>query len=236
MTPPSRLLQALSAVSWDRNIQSFGGDQDAVERVERCNVRVAVWAKQLELCDTNNPAIAFVRELQIQGHYAAVLLGLGLYKPSAAAMRAMVESALYYTFFRQHPAELATLVRDPEYFIQQSDIVDYHLRHTARFREREQKLGLLSRLRSWYRSVSALVHGQVPGGWVGHANVSAIAYNSSILTEALLKFEEGEYLVHALFLATIAQDVWGDMAVDAKRELLKGLSGDIKVQLGLAKV
>lgn len=104
MNASGNLLNALSAVDWAKNLQSFGAVPDAVERIEQCNRRLALWAKQLESCDGENAAIPFVRELQVQGHYAAALLGLALYKPSAAAMRSLVESALYYTFFRQHPA------------------------------------------------------------------------------------------------------------------------------------
>lgn len=236
MSSSGHLLQALTTVDWTKNIQSFGDAPDAATRVERCSRRIAVWSKQLESCDGKNPAIPFARELQIQGHYAAALLGLALYKPSAAAMRALVESALYYTFFRQHPAELATLVRDSAYFLQKSEIVEYHSQHTARFKDREKKLGLLTRLNAWYRSVSAIVHGQVPGGWIGHTSLAAITHDEVILSKALEMLEEAEYLVHSLFLCTVAQDLWGDFTAAAKKELLKGIAGDAKTALDLSSV
>lgn len=233
MTTPSKLLQALASVDWTQNIGAFGGSAGVPERVERCNLRVALWAKQIESAEGSNPAIPFVRELQIQGHHAAALLALALYKPSAAAMRGMVESALYHTYFRLHPAELGTLVRDPSYFVQKSDVIEYHLRHTARFREREQRLSLITRLNPWYRNVSALVHGQIPGGWVGHTRLADIKHDAATLEKAVATLEDGEQIIHALFLCTVAQDLWGDFAAPAKKELLKGLSGDIKAELGL---
>lgn len=233
MSTSSHLINALSAVDWTKNIQSFGSASDVVARVEACNRRLAIWSRQFEACDARNPALPFVREIQVQGHYAAALIGLALYKPSAAAIRALVESALYYSYFRTHPAELATLVRESNYFVQKSDIIDYHIQHTARFAAREQKLGLLSRLNTWYRSISALVHGQVPGGWISHTSLAGIAYNEETLHKALAMFEEGEYLTHSLFLCTVGQDLWSDFDTKSKKDLLKELSGDVKAELGL---
>jgi len=230
------LLKALGTVDWTGNIQVFGSTPEVVARVERCNRRTAVWAKQLESCEGRNPAIPFVREMQVQGHYAAALLGMAFYKPSAAAMRALVETAMYYTFFRRHPAELGTLVRDSDYFLQKSDVVEHHNKHTERFRDLQSPLGLVSRLNEWYRTVSAVVHGQIPGGWVGHTSLSGIEHDDATLFSALEMFEEAEYLVHALFLCTVAQDLWGDFSAPAKKELLKGLSGDVKSGLGLSGV
>lgn len=236
MSSSSSLLDALSAVDWAKNLHSFGAVPDAVARIEQCNRRIALWAKQLESCDGKNPAIPFVRELQVQGHYAAALLGLALYKPSAAAMRSLVESALYYSFFRQHPAELATLVRDPDYFLQKSNVIEFHTLHTADFKKREQKLRLLGRLNPWYRGVSAVVHGQIPGSWISHTSLSNVAHDDAVLFQAIQMLEEGEYLVHALFLCTVAQDLWSDFAVPVKKELLKGLTGDQKAALGLSSL
>jgi hypothetical protein len=233
MSAPSRLVTALTAVDWARNIQSFGDLPEAPARVEKCNLLIALWSKQFEACDGKNPALPFVREVQVQGHYAAALIALAMYKPSAGAMRALVESALYYTYFRSHPAELATLTRDPRYFVQKSDIIEYHKQHTDRFIAREQKLGLQSRLDAWYRDVSALVHGQMPGRWVVHQDLAAISHDEATLKKALEMFEESTSLMHGLFLCTVAHDLWSDFDVKVKKELLKGLAADAKAELGL---
>lgn len=127
-------------------------------------------------------------------------------------------------------------MREPDYFLQKSDVVKYHIRHTAHFSSREEKLGLLSRLDTWYRNVSAVVHGQIPGSWVGHTSLSKIAYDETVLRRAIKMLEEGEYLVHALFLCTVAQDLWSDFAVPVKKELLKGLKGDQKAALALSSI
>lgn len=236
MSGSSHLVKALATVDWAENVQAFGNAPDAPARVEKCNQRVALWSKQLETCDHGNPALPFVREVQVQGHYAAALMGLALYKPSAAAMRALVESALYYTYFRSHPAELATLTRDPKYFVQKSDILEYHTKHTAHFGRHGQKLGLHGRLDKWYRDISALVHGQLPGGWVAHTTLAGISHDEATLRKAIAMFEESEYLMHALFLCTVAQDLWNNFEFNVKKELLKGLPGDAKADLGLASM
>ena len=106
------LAAALNAVDWAANIGAFIDNSADAQAVEDANLRTAVWAKQLEGADHGNPALSFVREMQTAAQGAATLIALGLYKASAASMRSMAEAGLYYTYFRTHPAELATLVRD----------------------------------------------------------------------------------------------------------------------------
>lgn len=88
--------------------------------------------------------------MQTAGIQAAILIGLAMYKASASSMRAMLEAGLYYTYFRTHPEELATLVSDARYFIGKSEIIDYHKLHSAGFKSNQEKLGLITKLDSWY--------------------------------------------------------------------------------------
>jgi hypothetical protein len=112
--------------------------------------------------------------MQVSSQYVAVLVALSLYKPAASAMRIMVETALYYTYFRTHHAELATLARDPAFYVEKRDLVEYHKKHTPDFGSLQSRLGVLVRLERWYSTVSAIVHGQIPGAWVEHKIVAEI--------------------------------------------------------------
>lgn len=227
------LPSVLRAIRWDDNVDTFCKKPRAAARVEACLRRIAVWAKQLETADRENPALCFVREAQVQGHYVAALLAVALYKPAAGAMRALVENALYYSFFRSHPQELGTLVRDPVYFLQKSDIIEHHQKHTERFNELEQKLALVQHLNGWYKEISGIVHGQIPGKWVNHAELASLSHGK-MLDEALTRFEEAIDIVHKLFLATVARDLWHDFAKEARETLLHGLKGSVKQALGLS--
>ncbi len=231
-----KLVSAVAAVDWHANITAFSAASGIKDRVAAANQRIAQWAKQLENSDKRNPALTFMREVQIQGHYAAALLSLGLYKPAASAMRAMVESALYYTYFRSHAVELETLVRDASYFLDKKSVLEFQRKHSVDFSEKQKKLGLLSRLDPWYADISAIVHGQVPGKWTTHMQLKDIGFVPSVCEEAVSAFERGEEIIHRLLLCTVPKKLWYGFSATAKKQLLKGLKPEAKTVLGLPTV
>lgn len=226
------LADALSSVDWLSSVDDFCRSKEAVSRCTACMERMARWARQLEEADSGNPAIVFVREAQVQAHYVACLVGLALYKPAAGAIRAAVESMLYYSYFRSHPSELATLVRSARYYVSKAEIIDFHREHTPEFRGKEQCLGLVGRLDEWYSEASAIVHGQIPGKWVSHTDLAKIAPDVDTIARCLDLFERGERIIHELLLCT-SNDLWTSFSVEARRVLSKGLAPNVKQTLGL---
>lgn len=229
----ANLADALGAVDWNANISAFLKEGAINEAIEKANMRVAVWSRQFETADKGNPALSFVREMQTAGHHAAALLALGLYKPAAAAMRTMVETALYYSYFRSHLTELATLIRDPKFYIEKSDVIEFHKRHSEDFSSLQQKLGCISRLEPWYGNISGIIHGQIPGAWVEAKALSDIKLISSTLAAAVSKFVEGEEIIYRFFLCTTGRELWHNFSTPAKKALLAGLPGDLRTALGL---
>ena len=229
------LANALISVNWSENVKTFLTAEDAVAKVDAACFRLAVWAKQLENVDAGNAAISFVRALQISAHHSVATTGLSIYKAAASSIRGIVENALYYTYFRTHPAELASLVREPKYYTSKSEILDYHKLHTPGFRELQEKFGLLSRIEDWYSAISAIVHGQVPGVWVESVSLAETKPSPATLALVVEKFCEAERIVHELFLLTVGKERWDDFSHQAKKTLLSGMSGDIKTALQLDK-
>jgi len=230
--PKQKLEQALAAINWQANLDGFLNDELST-RLANAILELATWAHQIEEADTHNPALSFVREMQISGQNVAVLLSLGLYKPAASAMRTAMESALYYTYFRDHPVELATLNRDPEYYISKSDIVKYHEEHTKRFKIISGEINLNGPLMKWYSEISAIVHGQIPGAWNSYTSIRDIKYSERSLSIAVDKFVECQQIVGKLFLATIAPTLWRSFSTPAKEKFLHGMPGKQKAMLGL---
>lgn len=231
--PHKKLSSALNAVDWKKNVidmTSFSGNAEAIAAA---SLHLAVWSKQLERTDLGNPALCFVREIQSSAHNTAVLISLGLYKPAAASMRAILEGALYYTYFRSHPVELTTLVREQGYYIEKKEIIEFHKTHTLRFHDIERKLGLISRMEKLYGKTSAIIHGQIPGKWISYDSISSITYQERVCTEAIRLFEEVIEVVRRLFLCTVSQDLWHAFSKTAKIHILRGLPGDQKAELGL---
>jgi len=225
----AKLSSALSAVDWNNNVQVFLKDTKSAEIVADVSMKLAVWARQLETVDHENPSISFIREMQISSQQVAALTALALYKTAAGAMRSMFENALYYT----HLSELETLVRDPAYFVDKRQLIEYHKTHTVRFTELQSKLGLITRLNTWYSKVSAIVHGQIPGKWTEHKTLSDIKHIEATRALVVEVFREGGDLVHCLFLCTVGQNFWDVFSTPSKKMLLAGLSGDLKKALML---
>jgi len=231
----SKLVAALGSVDWSGNAKLLCDEGDLCSRIENANLILAIWSKQLEQIEAGNPALSFVREMQHCGHHVASLLGLALYKPAAASMRALVECALYYSYFRSHPVELATLVRNPKYYLQRKDIVDFHELHTLDYSSRQACLNLNSGMSKWYSATSAIVHGQIPGAWSNGISVTDIVFDKTKVIVAIAHFEEAAQLVNDTFLCVVAQDIWRYMDHSAKLLITKGLSGAKKVALNLDK-
>lgn len=230
--PLNKLKVALASVNWTKNTDTFLADTKSAEKLANTNLNLAVWAGQLENADKGNPALCFVREMQVSGQHVAVLIALSLYKPAAGSIRSMFESALYYTYLRTHPIELESLVRGTGYYLEKREVIEFHKEHTFRFNELQQKLGVLSRLEKWYGNVSSLVHGHIPGAWIEHKSVAEIKPIKATQDLAISTFAEGGDIVHRFFLCTVGQQLW-DFFSQAKKHLLAGLHGDEKKALKL---
>jgi len=230
---PTKLQEALNAVDWNANVNEFLTNHSLTEAVAQYNRRLAIWSKQLENADKGNPALSFIREMQVAGHYAAILASLALYKPAAAATRNVLETALYYTYFRTHLSELTTLVRNEDYFIHKSDIIEYHKLHTPNFKEFQSCFGLIGRLNKWYSRISSIIHGQIPGQWIQHKSIAEIKHKDENLQAVVNAFKEAEELVHNLLLCTVGVELWDSFSTTAKRQLISGLPGKTKDTLKL---
>lgn len=231
--PASKLASAVTAVDWNKNVANFAGDIPTLERIAQRNLRLATWSRQFELIDIGNPALTFIREMQVCGHLVAVNTSLSVYKSAASSMRSMLETALYYTYFRLHPAELTTLVNNPKYFVSKNDVVEYHNLHTVDFSKLQVKIGFVSRLNPWYSMISAIVHGQIPGQWNQKVEISKMTFDSALQSTVVDAFCDAEELVHKLFLCTVGREMWEYFSSSAKKSLLAGMSGEIRKEFGL---
>ncbi len=231
--PRAKLEAALSGVDWNANVSLFLKDTADSEMMAQSILSLAIWSRQFEKAEAGNTALSFIREMQVAGHHVAALTSLALYKPAAAGMRTIFETALYYTYFRRHPSELATLVRDKSYFVTKSEIIAYHKVHTANFRSLEQCFGLLGRIEEWYGSVSSIIHGQIPGQWHTHTDLDKLGHIEKLIPEVAKTFQNGEEIVHDLFLCTVGRELWDAFSSPAKKQLLFHLSKDKKMELGL---
>jgi hypothetical protein len=162
-------------------------------------------------------------------------LALGLAKPAAGLMRATVESALYYTYFRSHPQELRTLVTKSSYYLSRAKILEYHKLHTPNFGKLDGGLHLVDKMDKWYGEISAIVHGQIPGVWTS----KSLSKTSALQHEAnspISIFERATEIIQLTFLMTVSNEDWEGINPIARAHLLKDLSRPQLELLGLPKV
>lgn len=233
MAVADKLETALTSVDWNGNVLAFVKDKRPAEELASANMKLAVWSRQFEIADRNNPSLCFIREMQVAGQHVTALIALALYKAAAGSMRAVFETALYYIYFRTHLSELATLARDSRFFLEKKELLEYHKQHTPNFVEVQRALGLNSRLEAWYSKVSSIIHGQIPGTWVEHKSLGEIKPIKATQDISISTFVEGVEIVHRLFLCTVGGELWDRFSSDSKKQLLHGMSGDEKAVLRL---
>lgn len=205
-----------------------------MKRFENAGLRLAIWSKQFENIEGNdNQAICFVREMQTAAHLTVTATALACYKLAASGLRTVVETALYYSYFRSHPAELATLLRDDKWYISKQDVLDYHSTHTTGFYELQKKFPLAAILNPWYSRMSAIIHGQIPGAWHRQRSISQITPNDILTAEVAKELEACVTIVDRLFFTTVGKDLWEYFSPTAKKSLLHGISGEFKTALAL---
>lgn len=229
------LKDALSVVDWNKNRDAFLSCPDYVNSLHNSQLIIGMWSREIESFDKGNVALPFVREMQHGAHNVAICLALALYKPAAAAMRSMLECALYYAYFRVHPAELKSLVRDDKFYIAKKDVMQFFQKHVPNFNERQSALVLLDKLERWYSETSAIVHGQIPGGWGSSISLSEIAHNPVLDNDALSHFERCCTIIHEVFLCVLGGEAWSYVATDSKAFFTKGMSPEVRLVLQLDK-
>lgn len=225
----------LKSVDWNANVAQFCGTNSSIATLQRGCHLVSVWNFELGFQNIENPALPFLQEMKASLFYAPACFSLGLYKPAASSMRAAVENALYYSYFCHHTIELSTLLRDNDFYITKSKIIDYHNIHSPSFKARQRLIGFTSELEAWYSKISAIVHGQIPGIWSSRslADTTVVPLmNTSVVKE----FSRAVQLINYLFLLTTDSETWEGFSSQARQLFLKGMSGQKRKALNLALV
>jgi hypothetical protein len=233
MSAANHLRMALGGIDGKGLTAQFLANPEAVTTVAENCERLALWTNALRVADPDNQAAPFLLEMQRSSHDVAALLALALYVPAAAAMRASCETALYYTYFRSHLAELTTLATKADYYISKAEILAFHEIHSSSYRHASRDFGFPGALNSWYSSVSRIVHGQLPGRWGRRLALEDTKHDQSILKAALETFTKGVQVTHTLLLLTAGAELWGRVHHEAKKALLKGIPAPQRAVLGL---
>jgi hypothetical protein len=233
MSASDSLRKALGAIDSNALKNEFLADSLVVHAIASGCERVALWSNQLISAEPDNPAVPFLHEMQRSSHDVAALLSVALYIPAAAAMRTTCETAIYYTYFRNHTSELVTLANDPSYYVSKSEVLDFHKVHSPSYRRAAREMGFPTELDIWYAKVSAIVHGQVPGAWGRRLALKDTKHEAAVLKVAVKMYGQGVDVIHKLLLLTAGAELWGRFHHEAKKTWLKGMPATQRTLLGL---
>ena len=119
----SKFVDTLKNIDWNSSRDDFFTKEDnQLTSLEEYLQVLAHWAKSLETIYQNNPALPFLREAQVSAQDFISVYSLSLYKNSAASMRTVFESILYFSYFKDHAVELQSVTRD-KFHLSRSQII-----------------------------------------------------------------------------------------------------------------
>lgn len=144
-----------------------------------------------------------------------------------------MECALYYVYFRDHPVELVTLLTTDKFYLSKHDLVEYIKLHVPNFSAREQSIGLTADLNAWYKHISSIVHGQIPGIFPVAVDLADQKVDAEPLGQLVTIYERAARVTDGLFKVCLAPIVWNEFTSAAKKQLTKGMSLGQRQALGL---
>ena len=233
MSTSESLRSALQAVNPNLLLAEFIQHDDHLQSIADGCAKIAIWSNTLSSVEPENPARPFLAEMQRASHDVAILVATALYVPAATAMRSALETALYYSYFRSHSAELTTLATLPNFYLSKKEILDYHKIHSPFYREYARDFGYPTRLEEWYSRISAIIHGQIPGTWGRRLAIAEMAHDDSVMQDSVISFTDGVDVIHRLFLLTAGAELWGAFHHESKRALSAGIPPDLRSKLNL---
>lgn len=227
----SNLLDNVCNVDWNANCNLARPEEATFINAEKSLVKLAQWSKQIENIYQDNLALPFIREAQVSAQDFCCLISLGLYKVSASSLRTILESFLYFSYFKDHEVELRTLSLADSYYISKKEIIDYHGVHTLGYKKKSQDLGFTGDLEKFYKKISSIVHGQLPGVWHSSSCLSDKTFDKTLTEEAVSDFVELVAIINIFMLMLISDEDWLNLDNGVKRNFQKGLSSKIKETL-----
>jgi hypothetical protein len=108
----------------------------------------------------------------------------GFSKTSKLLIRGVIENALRYIYFSDHPIEFIRMNRDKKWFVTIDQLFEYLKNHPF-FVETEVEFDAISRLRSLYSDISAGVHGRTVSHLELREALAEIVFNATSAHEDL---------------------------------------------------
>lgn len=219
----SGLEDTLNTIDWNQLRDKFTSTPELFSPAESKFQLLAHWARALETIYIDNKALPFLREAQISSQDFFCSCSLGLYKCSASSIRTVFESILYFSYFKDHPKELDSVVRRNLY-MSRAALIEYHRSHTNSFHALYENTKLKSDLELIYKEASSIVHGQKPGTWHSTYILSQRSFDPHICEESIKLFCRTIDVINLLLLCTLDYSEWTTINPSSRKLMLSALT------------
>jgi len=184
-----------------------------------------------ELCDMyeGNYALSFLKEAHVSMNDYCTSMSVALYKLSAASMRTILESILYYSYFKDHTKEFHTLINDSSYYLSRTEVLEYHYKHTRNFKEGSKELNLIASMDSFYSEVSAIIHGQIPGVWQPNLTLNSRSHCQKTFNCSVKQFKTLVKIINQFLIIHLTEEEWKSINFRSREVFLKGLKPKTKL-------
>lgn len=228
---PTELQNKLAQINWGAIVDDSLNEDSGFSDIQTSCKIITTWLN--ELCDLyeNNYALSFLKEAHVSINDYCTSMSIALYKLSAASMRTILESILYYSYFKDHPKELHTLINDSSYYLTRSDILEYHYKHTHNFKNACKELNLISSMDNFYSEVSAIIHGQIPGVWQPNVNLDNRSHCSQTFSCSIEHFKTLVRIINHFLILHLTEEEWQSINIRSRELFLKGLKPKTKKEI-----
>lgn len=121
--------------------------------------RLRIWFRFLHRIGVDKDALALIAAADSKIVETRVLVPLRLFHSAYIAMRTVVDICTSYTFYSSHDIEWDAVCSGRSRWESRARIIEWHVKHTPRFREFNKEFNLAQLLDRDYQELSSYVHG-----------------------------------------------------------------------------
>lgn len=193
-------------------IADFAGanGEDFVQRSEVSAKPLLLWLEYLNKYCLTGVADELLQATSASVREASALLGVGLIRPCLFSMRAQIDLALGWIYFKDHRVEYELVNRTGDGFKLKKDILNYMRDSFASYGEKITVLTQIATRRELdpYRLLSAHIHAQSNHVVPGVVDLCDVIYPKALAEDCIeIQADVAEFLADQLFSSGIASRV-----------------------------
>jgi len=225
------LIDSLNEINWDDICSESTKEVAIYSGIEESLSILSTWLGELISNHECNPALPFLYEAHVSLNDFCSSISLGLYKLSASSLRIVLESFLNFSYYKDHPVELNTLISNDSFYLGKAEIIEYHLLHTPQFNERSRQLDTINKLNIFYKEISQVIHGQIPGKW--HTCMAFLdrKYDKDSFQIVASKFCNLSEIINLFLISSLKNEEWINLNHRSKKLFFKGMSKEKKIKI-----